>query len=236
VSKQSSSHIISERTRIEHAYAKRKEISPESFFNIPYLFIIQERERQTLKILKRHNVMPLNESIILEIGCGKGYWINDFIKWGGQPQNIVGVDLLFDRVREAKRLTPQDVHISLGDATNLPFRNSSFDVILQSTVFTSVLDFTIKQKIANEMIRLVKPNGLILWYDFHINNPSNSDVRGVSKKEIQKLFPSCRINLSRITLAPPIVRRLAPYSWLACSILERFKILNTHYLGVIRKF
>ena len=226
---------ITERTRIEQAYAKRKGIPPESFFDISHLFIIQERERQTLKILKRYNTVPLYNSVILEIGCGNGGWIRDFIKWGAQPQNIFGIDLLFDRVIEAKRLSPKDVHVSLGDATNLSFRDSSFDLILQSTVFTSVLDFTIKQEIANEMIRLLKTNGIILWYDFHMNNPSNPDVRGITKKEIKKLFPGCQIKLLRVTLAPPIVRWLASYSVLACSILERFKILNTHYLGVIQR-
>ena len=226
---------ITERTRIEQAYAKRKEIPPEPFFNIPYLFIIQDRERKTLEILKRHSTVPLNNSIILEIGCGQGYWLRDFIKWGAQPQNIFGIDLLFDRIIEAKRLSPKDVHVTLGDATNLSFRDSSFDLILQSTVFTSVLDFTIKQEIANEMIRLLKTNGIILWYDFHMNNPSNPDVRGITKKEIKKLFPGCQIKLLRVTLAPPIVRWLASYSLLTCSILERFKILNTHYLGVIQK-
>ena len=79
-------------------------------------------------------------------------------------------------------------------------------------------------------------NQLILWYDFHVNNPSNPDVKGVRKREIAELFPNCRIELWRVSLAPPIVRILAPHSLLACYILERLKIFNTHYLGVIRKF
>ncbi|MBI4686402.1 MAG: hypothetical protein HY756_01245 [Nitrospirae bacterium] len=60
-------------------------------------------------------------------------------------------------------------------------------------------------------------------------------MRGVKKNEICELFPNCSIDLNRITLAPPIARLIAPYSWLACYILERLKIFNTHYLGVIRK-
>jgi hypothetical protein len=60
-------------------------------------------------------------------------------------------------------------------------------------------------------------------------------VRGVKKREIHRLFPGCRIELRRITLAPPLVRVLAPYSWLSCYLLERIPWLCTHYLGVIRK-
>ncbi len=227
--------IISERTRIEHAYAKRQKGQQESFFNVAHLFIIQERERRILEILKQNGLTALDSSVILEIGCGNGSWLCDFIKWGAQPQNIVGIDLLLDRILQAKRVTPKGVHINCGDATSLPFKDMSFDIILQSTVFTSVLDLTLKQKIADEMVRSIKSNGLILWYDFHVNHPFNPDVQGVKKREIKKLFPHCHVNLWRMTLAPPLVRLLAPYSLLACYILERFKVFNTHYLGIIRK-
>jgi ubiquinone/menaquinone biosynthesis C-methylase UbiE len=92
-----------------------------------------------------------------------------------------------------------------------------------------------KQRIAKEMLRVLKPLGIILWYDFHMNNPRNPDVRGVKKKEIYELFPDCDIRLKRVTLAPPLARAIAPYSWLACYILEKIPLLRTHYLGVIRK-
>jgi len=86
---------------------------------------------------------------------------------------------------------------------------------------------------ACEMLRVVKGDGLNLWYDFHVNNPWNTDVRALKKREIRQPFADCQIELQRITLAPPLVRLFAPYSWLACYLLERFKVFNTHYLGVI---
>jgi len=85
------------------------------------------------------------------------------------------------------------------------------------------------------MLRVLKPDGLIVWYDFHVNNPKNRDVRGVKKQEIRELFPACQIELRRATLAPPIARTLASYSWLLCYLLERIPLLCTHYLGAIRK-
>ena len=85
------------------------------------------------------------------------------------------------------------------------------------------------------MMRVVKPEGFILWYDYHVNNPWNNDVRGVKRNEINRLFPSCRIELQRITLIPPLARLLVPYSYFACYLLEKLPPLCTHYLGVIRK-
>jgi len=85
------------------------------------------------------------------------------------------------------------------------------------------------------MLRVLKPEGIIIWYDFHINNPKNPDVRGVKKKEIHELFPNCEIYLKRITLAPPLTRLIAPCSPLVCYILEKLRIFNTHYIGVIKR-
>jgi SAM-dependent methyltransferase len=125
--------------------------------------------------------------------------------------------------------------ICRANAAYLPFGAASFDLVLQSMLFTSILDETMKRAVAGELLRVLKPQGLILWYDYHANNPWNPDVKGVKKPEIQALFPGCRIKLQSITLAPPLSRALAPYSFLLCFLLEKIRILNTHYLGCIRK-
>jgi ubiquinone/menaquinone biosynthesis C-methylase UbiE len=172
---------------------------------------------------------------MLEIGCGTGYWLREFIKWGARPEHLVGIDLLSTRVAEAKRLCPAGLDIRCGSATSLPFPAQTFDLVLQSTVFTSILDFEMKRQIASEMVRVLNDDGLIVWYDYHVDNPRNPDVRGVKKREIHQLFRGYHILLRRITLAPPLARLIAPYSSLACNVLEKVPLLCTHYLGIIRK-
>ncbi len=224
-----------EEDRIRDAYAKRKGNDSYSLLNPGQLFFIQERERRLLGLLRRRGFTRLSGNKILEVGCGTGFWLRQFINWGAEPQDLTGVDLLPDRVSKARGLSPHGVRIECGSAVELRFADGEFDIVFQSTVFSSVLDPFMKQEIAAEMLRVVKADGLILWYDFHMNNPRNPDVRGVKNSEIRQLFPDCNIQLSRITLAPPIVRMLAPYSWLSCVCLEQFKIFNTHYLGIIQK-
>jgi len=90
-----------------------------------------------------------------------------------------------------------------------------------------VLNPNLRQLIASEMLRVVKADGIILWYDFYMNNPWNPDVQGMKRREIFRLFPGCKIELRRISLAPPLCRFLVPYSWLTSYILERLKIFNT---------
>ena len=224
-----------EETRIRAAYVKRQGDLRYSWFSPGHLFMIQERERQLLAVLARHACAPLNAKKILEVGCGTGYWLREFVKWGARPEHIVGIDLLADRVAEAKRLCPDTVEIRCGSAAALSFPDKTFDLVLQSTVFTSILDFEMKRQIACEMLRVLKEDGLILWYDYHANNPRNPDVRGVKKREIHQLFHGHRIILRRITLAPPLARLIAPHSWVVCQVLEWVPFLCTHYLGVIQK-
>lgn len=224
-----------EEGRIRAAYANRRENSLYSLLSPGHLFFTQERERELLGMLRKRGVTQLDGQKILEIGCGTGYWLRQFINWGVQPQDVTGIDLLTDRVARARQLCPQGVRIECQSATKLSFADAEFDIALQATAFSSVLDPVVRQQIASEMLRVVKADGLILWYDFHMNNPRNPDVRGVKKSEIRLLFPNCRIQLRRITVAPPLVRMLAPYSWLTCACLERVKIFNTHYLGIIQR-
>jgi ubiquinone/menaquinone biosynthesis C-methylase UbiE len=225
-----------EEERIRKAYSKRtRDEVLYSWFNPAHLFMIQERERRLLRLLKRYGFASLKEKKILEIGCGTGYWLREFIKWGAQPGNVVGLDLLPELVSQARRLCPEGVTLQEGNAAQLEFSDRTFDLVLQSTLFTSILDTVLKQKVASEMIRVVKNDGLIIWYDFRVNNPWNSDVRGVKKQEVFRLYPNCNVNLERITLAPPLARLIAPYSWFTCQVLERLPWLCTHYIGVIQK-
>jgi ubiquinone/menaquinone biosynthesis C-methylase UbiE len=225
-----------EEARIRAAYAKREEDDARySWFSPGYQFMAHERERRLLALLRRHDCEDLAAKKILDVGCGTGQWLRDFIKWGARPENITGIDLLPDRVARARRLCPPAVRIQCASAAALPFSDARFDLILQATVFTSILDRDLKQRVANEMMRVVKPEGFVLWYDYHVNNPWNSDVRGVKQEEIARLFSDCRIELKRITLLPPLARVLARYSYMVCHLLEKLPPLCTHYLGVIRK-
>jgi len=226
--------LAAEERRIHEAYSRRRIGSLYSRFNPAYLFMVQEREQRFLELLAKYGLKQLEDKKILEVGCGNGDLLRDLIKWGARPENLSGIELIDERVTEAIHLCPKDVKISQGNAAKLRLPDEMFDLVLQSTVFTSVLDVETKKRMAAEMCRVLKPNGSILWYDYHMNNPKNPDVKGVKMNEIKALFPQCEIRMHRITLAPPIARRVAPYSWLLCYFLSKIPWLCSHYIGVIR--
>lgn len=225
----------SEEARILSAYAKRNGEERYSQFNMAHLLMLQTQQRGFLRLLRRFGFDPLVHRRFLEVGCGTGYWLRQAIEWGVRPENVVGVDISLDRIEKARRMCPAKTVLECSSASHLGFEDESFDLILQSTVFSSILDNHVRMSVASEMTRVLKQNGLILWFDLRMNNPENSDVRAIGRREIQSLFPGFAIAFHRLILAPPIARRVAPVSTILCELLSRIPFLCTHYLAGIRR-
>ena len=226
-----------ETTRLRLEYQRRAREIPADAYSLArpdVAFAYTQRVRRSVQALAQEGRYPPSGLRICEVGCGTGQWLVDFVNWGAAPNNLYGVDLDPERLQVAKERVP-GADLRVANATHLPWGQDFFDIVLQSTVFTSILDQQMKQAVAAEMLRVLKPGGLILWYDFRYDNPRNPNVRGVRSGEIRSLFPNCPIRLTRVTLAPPIARLVVPISWILALLLEKLSFLRTHYLGVVRK-
>jgi SAM-dependent methyltransferase len=193
-----------------------------------------ERAREVQRLLTRHGLMPLAGKRILEVGCGSGKWLRDVLSWGAEPAQLCGVELREGTAARARRLCPPGVTIECGNAAELRYPSHSFDIVLQAGLFSALLEQETKTAVAAEMLRVVRPNGLILWYDALVTSPGNPYVRPISRNEISRLFPGCSIELQRIGLAGPVARFLAPRSTSLCALLSRLSPLCTQYLGALR--
>jgi SAM-dependent methyltransferase len=229
---------MEEKKRILEVYKKRELRDQKGFFiyeNLAHFFRIYERHRAALLLLRVGGYYPLNNLKILDIGCGDGNLLRQFLQWGAKTENLAGIELRPEPVEYARSLNPQ-LDIRCGSADELSWADESIDLVCQHTVFTSILDLKLKMQVASEMQRVLKFGGAILWYDFIYNNLRNPDVRGVGEREIHNLFPGLEINLKKITLAPPIARRI-PEKLLPVlyPLLALFPWLRTHYLGLFIK-
>ena len=233
----------SEVERILAEYARRETNLPPDFYSLrrpANLFADQQRTRALLRLLHHEGLFPLDEKKILDVGCGNGEHLLRLESWGAQPANLAGIDLIASRLARAVARFgdpegPQAPDLRIGDASTLPWPNETFDIVHQATVFTSIMDIEMKRAVAREIVRVLKPGGVCIWYDFLFDNPRNVQVRGIGAREIRLLFPGCAVRLKKITLAPPIARRLVPISWIGALVLERLSVFNTHYLATIRK-
>ncbi len=218
------------RRRDPSVFATRHMFFPERYLRS------QEQERAWIDLLRRHfPVQRIERCRLLEVGCGFGKNLLNFLRWGFSPENLVGNELLEDRYRVARRLLPPEVRIVPGDATEMEFPAGSFDIVLQSIVFTSILDDAFQQRLAELMWYWTAPGGGVLWYDFMYDNPRNADVRGVPLRRIRQLFPQGRIRWRRVALAPPLARLAVRIHPLLYHVLGAIPWLRTHCCCWIEK-
>ena len=225
-----------EDARVRSAYERRAAAGADDRYSLDdpaNRFLFGRRARAITALLASHHELPLAAKAIVDIGCGNGAVLDDFVSLGADTARCAGIDLLEQRAANARERLP-GADIRYGSATSLPWPNDTFDLALQFTLLSSVLDSATRRNIADETIRVLKPGGALLYYDF-IWNPGNTDTRGLRLPEIRGLYAGHPVEARRITLAPPITRRLARWSSKLCAALEALPFLRSHYLVLVMK-
>ena len=168
---------------------------------------------------------------MLEVGCGHGA-VLDEIASCGRPRILAGIDVDADPAIAAAALA--DVQAVHADAAALPFADAAFDLVVQATAFSSMLEDAVRRHAAAEMARVAGRAGRVVWFDFRLN-PTNPRTRGVSRAEVRRLFPGWRFEWQRVALAPPLLRLLLPKHPVAARRLEALRWANLHHLGLGRR-
>jgi SAM-dependent methyltransferase len=232
------SHPLTEPEEVARRYARRAPPGRDQRYSVlnPEVWLgMQERQRALIGLLRHYATRPLSELRVLEIGCGAGGNLLELITLGLTPANLIGNELLSERAHLARRNLPAQCQVIEGDAATLSIEPQSLDIVYQSTVFTSLLDAQFRSKLAAQMWHWLKPGGAVLWYDFIYNNPSNPDVRGVPIRQIVELFPAGVMTVRRVTLAPPLSRRVCRWHPFLYHLLNMIPALRTHVLCWIKK-
>jgi SAM-dependent methyltransferase len=220
--------------RIHQRYERRKHLPADrySLARPEVLRAVQQVDRVTLRALTDVGLTDFPRLRVLEVGCGSGDNLLRFLRWGADPAHLVGNELLEDRAELARRRLPALVEVRHQDAATLD--GEPFDIVLQSTVLSSILDAGLQERVAAAMWRLTKPGGVVLSYDFTFNNPANRDVRKVTAARLASLFPEGALATHRVTLAPPIARRVGAIGPLHAA-LEAMPFLRTHLVATVAK-
>ena len=136
---------------------------------------------------------------LLDVGSGDGRDLSHWIDRGWPADCLAGIDLVPERVAAAHRRVP-NVDVRIGDGFSVPFDSDTFDVVTASTVFSSILDPDLRRALFEDIVRVLRPGGLILVYDFRIRKPTNRRVVAMTARRLEAMAPQ-----------PDRVIRLSPF-------------------------
>jgi SAM-dependent methyltransferase len=112
-------------------------------------------ERELFDVIARYLGGGAKRLRVLELGCGRADSADTLLSMVG-PADYVGLDLSSTALRTAQIALPQHGFL-VGDVTELPFRDSIFDVCF----FLCVLEHAVyPDTLLREAVRVVRPGGL----------------------------------------------------------------------------
>ncbi|MCA0242458.1 MAG: class I SAM-dependent methyltransferase [Proteobacteria bacterium] len=226
---------MNEQQALIERYARRADGDRYSPLRPEVQRLLQQRQRALLGLLARAGIGAVGDLRLAEVGCGSGGNLLELLQLGFAPRHLTGIELLPDRLELARARLPAALTLLAGDASAAPLPAASQDLVLQATVFSSLLDDAFQQALADAMWRWLKPGGAVIWYDFTVDNPRNRDVRGVPLARLRRLFPQGQVTARRVTLAPPLARAACRVHPALHDALNLLPFLRTHVLAWVAK-
>ncbi len=171
-------------------------------------------ERANIRALQRLR-LDRDEAKVLDVGCGTGSSLLQFIKLGFLPQNLTGVDSSAERIGQAQARFP-NVAFHCESAEGMSFPDSTFDVVFESTLFMMLTDEDVARRIAGEMLRVTRSGGYLMIADWRYAEPSSREHRAMTPKRIASLFDvegsTSVVARERGALVPPLGRFLSRHA------------------------
>lgn len=112
-------------------------------------------------------VNPQDDSVILDMPCGRGFYLNMFRY--ATKATIVGAELDWDVIQKAQaNVGHMDVPLHNANIYGLPYADETFDAVILSEVLEHIDDDV---RALNEVYRVLKPGGVVVITVPHANYP-----------------------------------------------------------------
>ncbi|CAF1216376.1 unnamed protein product [Adineta steineri] len=144
--------------------------------------------------------VALTDKNVLEINCGRGAgaaWCVDT----HAPHSYIGIDPSQDVINLCQRLysaIPRLSFVVANPTKHLPFENESTDIILCIEATHAFGEPVAITQFANEVIRVLRPNGYLLWCDFCYMDGSGTSVYDLIEND--ELIIEEKINITKNVL------------------------------------
>jgi SAM-dependent methyltransferase len=207
-------------------------------------------EEELTRLFRRER-LDLGGKKIIEAGCGYGEKTRLLIELGAEAGNIsafdADVEVLIELGAEAGNISAFDADVevlrvaghtikgpvfTLTDGTTLPYPNDTFDVAVLFLYMSVLEPASIRPRAANEITRVLRPDGYIIWYD--TMEKGGGDLWGLEPKEIESLFHGYEPELRRFGLRYRWATRTVYKSFEAARLLARTRLAKSHVIGVLK--
>jgi len=144
------------------------------------------------------------DGVLMDAGCGTGWWLERLLSEGVAPERLLGVELLSERARAAgARMS--GVRIEHADVRRLPLPDSSCALVTFFTVLSSMGSAADVSAALLEALRVLTPGGVVAVWEPRWLTP-NRDTRLVRLGELRAAL-GAGLTVRTLTLAPPLARR-----------------------------
>lgn len=152
------------------------------------------------------SLVPKNVRYVLDVGCGDGYLCSILKE---KIEAVSGVDISKTRIKRAKKRF-EGIDFKVGDATALPYKANSFDLVIGVEVLEHVpnlkksvkemtrvsrkfVAFTVPYK--EELTKMICPHCLKKFYlDGHVNYFDNGTIKKLAEENDLKILKIKKIN------------------------------------------
>ncbi len=131
---------------------------------------------------------------LLDVGCGDGRIMEMLWKEG---KKISGIDISPEMIKQAGQRLAGKARLVVGDSEFLPWPDREFDVVICTSSFHH---YPRPMAVLKEMLRVLKPDGLLLIAELDFPNPIRVLANGIvpflkfgvyhfySRREMERLF------------------------------------------------
>ena len=161
--------------------------------------------REEVAAAVRERAEPSGGGVVLDIGCGSGWWLRYLADSGVAANRLHGVDLLPSRLEAARRALP-GAELRQADARALPWPDGRFRLVTLFLVLSSQASREIQLASLREALRVLEPGGDLFVWEPRIPNPANPATRLVRRATLRDVLGQA-VTTEPVTLLPSLARR-----------------------------